>query len=690
MLFGYLSLGGAALIPVILTAVLNGAEKNGRFHGLSYIKKQILFGFLFGAVAIIGTEWGIRLNGFTVNCRDAAPLCAGLFFGGPAGIIAGCIGGLERWIAVSWGAGAYTRLACTVGTVLAGIAGALVRKHIFENRRPRLLLAFACAFFVEALHQSLVFFTHTDDAARAAEVVTACAPAMLIANAFSVLFAGAAAALQDGTLFIRRSERPTVSIQVVRRLFIAVTIAFLFTNAFSMLLQTTIADEDAEAQLSRSLSELSALLKEGREPSSALAAELSFTDYEKTILIFDAEGNLTASNLTASEKELQSLLAKPAGEYATCRLGKKNYRFLSAQYTDAAGNSGLAAVAFPAAEVYSSRNISTLATCFVQLFIYGILFAEIYLGLKNTVLNPIVRTKESLRAITEGQKGIRVNERRSEEFSRLSDDINGTVDALEALAAAEKARNEKDLQLAREIQLTALPGVFPAFPARKDLDIYAVTRPAKEVGGDFYDFYFTEDGRFCFLAADVSGKGIPAAMFMMRAKTQLKSLAETGTDIGEVFRRGNLALCERNEADMFVTAFMAEADMKTGEVSYVNAGHNYPAVRHRGEPFTFLKSRPSFVLGGMEFTRFKKEAFRLLPGDRVVLYTDGVTEAINPQNEEFGEERLLSVLNENSALAPEALAKKITEAVDTFAGDAAQFDDMTLLVFDYLGGGAEG
>ncbi len=200
-----------------------------------------------------------------------------------------------------------------------------------------------------------------------------------------------------------------------------------------------------------------------------------------------------------------------------------------------------------------------------------------------------------------------------------------TVAALKRYIDEAAARIDKELEFAKNIQSSALPSVFPAFPQRKDFDIHATMHTAKEVGGDFYDFYITDGNILNFLIADVSGKGIPAAMFMMRAKTQLKSLTESGLSMDEVFTRGNNGLCEGNDAGMFVTAWQGGLNLETGLVSFANAGHNPPLVKHKDGSFEYLKSRAGLVLAGMEGLKYKEQELNLSAGDIIFLYTDGVT-----------------------------------------------------------------
>ena len=207
---------------------------------------------------------------------------------------------------------------------------------------------------------------------------------------------------------------------------------------------------------------------------------------------------------------------------------------------------------------------------------------------------------------------------------------------------------------------------------------------AKEVGGDFYDFYLADGDHLYFLVADVSGKGIPGALFMMRAKTLLRNLAESGRDIAEVFAEANSALCENNDAEMFVTAWLGSLDLHSGLLEYVNAGHNPPLLREKDGSFAYLRTKPNFILAGMEGTRYRKHETRLSPGAQVFVYTDGVTEATNTADALYGEERLELVLNAKTG-TPQELCTRVRADIDAFAQGAEQSDDITTLCVTWNG-----
>lgn len=251
--------------------------------------------------------------------------------------------------------------------------------------------------------------------------------------------------------------------------------------------------------------------------------------------------------------------------------------------------------------------------------------------------------------------------------------------------SADKQQIESELNVATHIQTSMLPRIFPAFPTRREFDIYAIMKPAKEVGGDFYDFFLVDEDHLAVVVADVSGKGVPAALFMVIAKTLIKDHAKHGTSPEVVFTEVNRLLCEANDEGMFVTAWMGVLNLSTGHLDYVNAGHNPPLLRRAGGGYDYLRTRCGFVLAGLEGTRYRCCSLDLSPGDALFLYTDGVTEATNAAQQLYGEERLAAVLNANRELAPEELLPAVRADVEAFVGQAPQFDDITVLGLRYNG-----
>lgn len=248
--------------------------------------------------------------------------------------------------------------------------------------------------------------------------------------------------------------------------------------------------------------------------------------------------------------------------------------------------------------------------------------------------------------------------------------------------SAKSIRNSAELNVATNIQKSMLPCIFPAFPERSEFDIFATMNPAKEVGGDFYDFFMVDERHLAVVMADVSGKGIPAALFMVIGKTLIKDHTQPDRDLGEVFSEVNNILCESNSEGLFITAFEGVLDLVSGEFNYVNAGHEMPYICRNGK-FDAYKIKPGFVLAGMEGIRYRAGSMTLNVGDQIFQYTDGVTEATSARNELYGMERLSAVLNREAESSPEAILSAVKDDIDHFVGNAPQFDDITMLCLKY-------
>lgn len=268
--------------------------------------------------------------------------------------------------------------------------------------------------------------------------------------------------------------------------------------------------------------------------------------------------------------------------------------------------------------------------------------------------------------------------------------VNKTVQQLEALRQAVREHDQlvtlqRELDIARDIQLSILPRSFPPFPHRNDFEIFAEMIPAREVGGDFYDFFLVDDDRLGFVIGDVSGKGIPAALFMAVSRTLLKSTALEGLAPGSCLERVNRLLCLDNSAEMFVTVFYGILNTRTGEIEYSNGGHNPPFLVRAGGAPQALERTGGIVLGVMENVSYRERRTTLRAGDAIFLYTDGVTEAMDREGALFSEIRLERLLNEASGASPEAVIRRALAAVSDHSAGAAQSDDITTLAIRYNG-----
>ena len=269
-------------------------------------------------------------------------------------------------------------------------------------------------------------------------------------------------------------------------------------------------------------------------------------------------------------------------------------------------------------------------------------------------------------------------------IDRMEERIVKYVDDLTKVTA-EKERISTELNLATKIQASMLPGSFPAFPDRTEFDIYASMDPAKEVGGDFYDFFLVDDDHLCMVMADVSGKGVPAALFMMASKIILANYAKMGKTPSEILTAANAAICASNREDMFVTVWLGILEISTGRLTAANAGHEYPVLMQPDGKFGLYKDKHGFVIGGMAGLKYKEYTIDMKPGSKLFLYTDGVPEATDAEKQLFGNERMVSALNEKPDQSPQEILKTVRSSVDAFVKDAEQFDDLTMLCLEYKG-----
>lgn len=269
-------------------------------------------------------------------------------------------------------------------------------------------------------------------------------------------------------------------------------------------------------------------------------------------------------------------------------------------------------------------------------------------------------------------------------INKMMADIDEYIQNIASITK-ERERISAELDMATRIQASALPNIFPAFPDRKEFDIYATMTPAKEVGGDFYDFFFVDEDHLCLVMADVSGKGVGAALFMMVSKILINNQAFNTISPAEILRIVNKRLCARNEAEMFVTVWLGMLEISTGIMKCANAGHEYPAIMRKDGRFELFKDKHGFVLGGMDMVKYKEYEIQMNPGDTIFVYTDGVAEATDANNELFGTERMLNALNSETDCGCVKLLGNVHKAIDSFVGDAPQFDDITMMAVYYAG-----
>ncbi len=798
MNLSYIKLGIASALPVLATIVLCVMQRSGKQIGRIKIHNQIIIGLIFGAIAIIGTEWGIPYEGAMLNCRDAAPMAAGLIFGGPAGIIAGIIGGVERWIAVAWGVGSYTRVACSVSTIFAGFYAAILRKYMFDNKHPSWIIGLGCGIVMETLHLGMILFTNIHDATQALRVIRACTMPMVIANGLSLMCSIlVVSSIYTDTSYVEQKKRTTTEL-VQRAMFIVIAVTFFFMIFFTSFSQQRLQERQANTLLKNAVEDIKADVSYASDQNLINITKLIVDDIAdgedlhtiaenravSEINIVDNKGYIVEStepafigiNLNMGEQiaEFMCLLdgtqefvqaygpisydetikmkyAGVATETGFIQVGydadlfqkdiaeeiqvaarnrhlgnkgfltilDRDYRVISSPdsymfavlsswvknegnidnidhdinfITNVDGNDmycrcsdveGFTIMAFyPVSEAEATKQAALYLNAYMYILVFAILYAIIFRSIKRVIVNQVRSIGSSLNEISKGNLDVEINSRKCAEFDTLSDDINATVSTMKGFIAEASARIDADLATAKSIQESVLP---PVYSKHKEFDAYACMHTAKEVGGDFYDFYYTHKFTLNFLIADVSGKGIPAAMFMMHGKTELKNLAETDIPVSEVFTKANNALCEANASGMFITAWQGQIDLKTGIIKYANAGHNPPLVKRAEGDFEYITSKVNFILGGMPDVNYVLQELKLEKNDKIFLYTDGITEATNMNNELYGEDRLKACLNANKNLGPEELCAKVKEDVDKFIDGAPQFDDITMFSLVYNG-----
>lgn len=271
----------------------------------------------------------------------------------------------------------------------------------------------------------------------------------------------------------------------------------------------------------------------------------------------------------------------------------------------------------------------------------------------------------------------------SKAVEKMSIDMNRYISDL-THATAEKERLGAELNVATQIQADMLPRVFPPFENHDEIELFALMEPAKEVGGDFYDFYMIDDKHFAVVVGDVSGKGVPAALFMVITKTLIKDTALHSLSPADIFNDVNMLLCEGNEAGLFVTCWLGILDITTGVLTFANAGHASPVISLNNK-IEYLTSKPDLMLAGMPGTKYKNNTVQLEKNDRIFIYTDGVTEATNFSNELYGENRLLEVMKNINGSTPEQVVKRVKNDIQAFVEDAPQFDDITMLEMIFKG-----
>ncbi|MBQ1320949.1 MAG: SpoIIE family protein phosphatase [Solobacterium sp.] len=648
---------------------------------------KISIGLIYGVFCILSTHFGVNYGNMILNVRDLGPMSAGLLFDPVSGIIAGLIGGAERYIAGTyWQIGAFSTVACSISTCFAGFFAAAMHIIIFKRKDPSPEHAFFMGAVIEVFHMYAVFATHRDKMSQAFLTVRYCAIPMILFSGIGLFLTVILLERSQGIKFRPLRKMPEREVPVLRQfrvwLFGITAVVLVINFGLSYSLQTLTATQAAERELSDAENDISTTYEMLSSRAGPVDKMVTHISNNGRFTIFDPDDNVIAGYVPG-EEFMESLreIRRTNEEGTTFRTTYLSTGWLCRTRTLRDGAKLI--IMMPEMLVYQARDIQAYETLLADVLLFSVIYLLISLLVQGTIVNNLIKVNESLNRITDGDLNETVSVYTSKEFASLSDDINKTVNSLKGYIAAVEKNMEQELLLAKTIQDSALPKNFdynnPAF------DIYAFVDPAKEVGGDFYDFTFVGRDRLGLVIADVSGKGIPAALFMMHSKTALRGLAETGLTLTEVFERVNAELCKGNDAGMFVTVWMAVINLRTGTMQCLNAGHEYPTIRHGEGGYEIFKEKHSLPLGTMEGLQFKEYEITLAPGDSVFVYTDGVPEANNRQGEQYGTERMLAALNANLDKSMQELLPAVKADLDSFVGTADQFDDITMLGFRYNG-----
>ena len=347
---------------------------------------------------------------------------------------------------------------------------------------------------------------------------------------------------------------------------------------------------------------------------------------------------------------------------------------------------------FAAVQTKMTGKFATLIRwTLLAIAVLAIIAAAIAYFISGTITKPIVRLTNTVKNTGDGEFDKKSDIHTRDEvgdlargFNKMQDNLKRYTENLKTVTA-EKERIGAELNVATKIQEDMLPRIFPPFPQKTEIGIFASMDPAKEVGGDFYDFFLIDENHLALVIADVSGKGVPAALFMVISKTLIKNRAMQGGTPAQILADVNNQLCEGNDADMFVTCWLGICDLTTGVITAASAGHEFPAVCGPDGRFELFKDRHGFVLAGMEGARYRDYELQIPQGGSIFVYTDGVPEATNVDNELFGTDRMLEALNDSPKKTPEAFVDAVGSAAKEFTGEAPQFDDMTMVCMTWRG-----
>ncbi len=703
-----------------------------------------LSAFYFGVDYSSITSFGAYKNVVgNFSSTNAVPLVAGLVFGGPAGFISGTAAAIYRLFIYPFGSGDYLRAAECITVFLAGGFAWVLRVWLFDNKKPRWFYGLIIGLSIETIHMLLIFTVAIaqTDALYAYGIIRACDIYCFLNVGLSIILALIGVTLLEKEKLFNRIKGGDKRIATKIQKWLAVTFAvgIVVTFTFTFFGNYQKSTYETEKSLSDSNNDLADLVKK----NGRIYSPIIYPDVGTLTPIVEIDQDSGAYYLACSHRvgregyaivldyESQKILSLPTdfgtdfnsdeliglqftldGKRSGNTLKKHGYRentIYQIKLPEYGGNKSYVCfmrytrvkiersvpsgqeekwkspdfmiVSFLSkTEATINTGIVIRLTSYIELLIFILIFGVIYVFIKKVVVVNVHKINASLDKITGGNLNVRVNVRSNKEFSDLSDDINQTVDTLKHFIDEANKRIDDELKYAKQIQQSSLPIIFPTTTA---FDLYASMQTAKQVGGDFYDFFPIDNDHLFFMIADVSGKGIPAAMFMMRAKTLVKSLVETNElDLNNVIEEANNELAIDNSSGMFVTAWFAILNVKTGEIDYVNAGHCRPLIG-KNKSFKYLSMDTNQVLGVLPDVPYKQGKIKLRKDEGIFLYTDGVTEATDKKKKLYGEERLINYINSIDVKTSIETISSVNSEIQLFQKDTEQADDITMMMLIY-------
>ena len=661
---------------------------------------KVVVGIIFGICSVMSTHLGVDFRNMILNVRDIGPLAAGLFFDPVSGIISGVIGGAERYIAGTYfNVGTFTTVSCSLSTLLAGFLSAALNVFLYKGRRAPAYHSAVIGMVMEVFHMYVVLLTHRNDMNAAYFIVKNCSIPMIVFTGLGMMGCSVLVMAMSGEKYeyipISDRERTPIAKRFYRKLLAAILIVFAVNHFMDLNLQRRSIYQEAENNLNNMATSFWMLYSntegnwdEARVPISYITMTGNDAVY---YIVYDDKGNVLSSFYSEEngeemldEQEFRFLSEQP--DHSVFRMFVRYYGGMNAICVKRALNMDKTVYVLLAWQydmLMAEQTNQLYEMLLSDILLFTVLYLMAVVLVDTVVCRNLKSVNNSLQKIIGGDLDEVISVRDSAEFSLLSDDINQTVLTLKGYIDESEKRMEKELALAAFIQESALPHVFTF--NRNDFEIYALMKPAKQVGGDFYDYFFTDVNKMALVIADVSGKGIPAAMFMMRAKTAIGNSARVGKSPSEILYEVNNNLCDGNDAEMFVTAWIGIVDLETGILTCANAGHEYPVLCRAGSDYELIKDKHGLVLAAMENAVMTEYTLELKPGDRIFVYTDGVPEAINKEEKAYGTARLIEKLNSVKNASQEETLAAVYRDIVGFAGEAEQFDDITMIGYTYNG-----